>query len=193
MTSMPAPPLTPHRKRAAAVLGLGLLAAGLSAAIALRQTPHVHTDLLGRGAPDFALPLIRTDGGPTQARIGPKDLRGKPLLVHFWAPSCKPCAEELPRWQSLWADTARRGDLQILTVAGDESLDVIDYLRKHSYTFPVAYDGAGAAHRAWGVDGIPFSAAVAANGEVITSVEGPLSDKGLQDLADRARSARREP
>ncbi len=189
MTSLPGPP-TVHRKRAAAVLALGLLAAGLSAAIALRQTPHLHTDLLGRGAPDFALPLLRLDQGPTQARIGPKDLRGKPLLVHFWAPSCKPCAEELPRWQALWADDAARGDLQVLTVAGDESLEVVEYLKARSYTFPVVHDATGAAHRAWGVDGIPFSAAVAPNGEVVRSVEGPLSEEALRELAGEARAGK---
>lgn len=189
MTSLPGSP-TVHRKRAAAVLALGLLAAGLSAAIALRQTPHLHTDLLGRGAPDFALPLLRLDQGPTQARIGPKDLRGKPLLVHFWAPSCKPCAEELPRWQALWADVAARGDLQVLTVAGDESLEVVEYLKAKGYTFPAVHDATGAAHRAWGVDGIPFSAAVAANGEVVRSVEGPLSEEALRELAGEARAGK---
>lgn len=185
-----APPPTAHRKRAVAVLALGAIAAALSAAIALRQTPHLHTDLLGRGAPDFALPLLRSDAGPTQARVGPQDLRGRPLLVHFWAPSCQPCAEELPRWQALWADTAGRGELQVLTVAGDESLDVVAYLRRHGYTFPVVHDASGAAHRAWGVDAIPFSAAVAANGEVLASVEGPLSEAALRALAERARAGR---
>lgn len=190
MPAAPAPPPSVHRKRAIAVLLIGLLAAGLSAAIALRETPHAHTDLLGRGAPDFALPLLRLDGGPTQARIGPKDLRGKPLLLHFWAPSCAPCAEELPRWQALWADAAGRGDLQVLTVAGDESVDVVAYLREKGYQFAVVHDATGAAHRAWGVHAIPFSAAVSASGEVLASVEGPLSAQALQELAQQARSGR---
>lgn len=193
---MPAPQPVERsgRQRAAWVLALGLAAAGLSAAIALRQTPHQHTDLAGHGAPEFSLPLLRLTGnGPTKVRIGPQDLRGKPLLVHFWAPSCAPCVEELPRWQSLWLQEKDKQNIQILTVAGDESLDAIAYLRRHGFTFPVAHDATGLAHRAWGVDAIPFSAAVSANGQVVGSVEGPLSDQGLAALAQLARSGAAAP
>lgn len=182
------------RRRAAWVLTLGLAAAGLSAAIALRQTPHQHTDLTGGGAPPFALPVLRLNGnGPTQARIGPQDLLGKPLLVHFWAPSCTPCAEELPRWQALWLREKDQHNLQILTVAGDESLDVIAFLRSRGISLPVVHDATGAAHKAWKVDGIPFSAAVSASGQVLGSVEGPLSEEGLAALVDLARSGVAKP
>ncbi len=184
----------PGRRRAAWVLALGLAAAGLSAAIALRQTPHQHTDLAGRGAPEFTLPLLRLDsGGPTQLRIGPQDLRGRPLLLHFWAPSCAPCVQELPRWQALWQREKDGQGLQILTVAGDESLDAIAFLRKHGYTFPTVHDATGLAHRAWGVDGIPFSAAISASGQVVGAVEGPLSEQGLADLARQAQAATASP
>lgn len=191
--STPQPPERSGRQRAAWVLALGLAAAGLSAAIALRQTPHQHTDLAGRGAPEFTLPLLRLEGGPTQMRIGPQDLRGKPLLLHFWAPSCAPCVQELPRWQALWQREKDGQGLQILTVAGDESLDAIAFLRKHGYSFPAVHDATGLAHRAWGVDGIPFSAAISASGQVVGSVEGPLSEEGLAELAQLARSGVAKP
>lgn len=189
----PQPPERSGRQRAAWVLALGLAAAGLSAAIALRQTPHQHTDLAGRGAPEFTLPLLRLEGGPTQMRIGPQDLRGKPLLLHFWAPSCAPCVQELPRWQALWQREKDGQGLQILTVAGDESLDAIAFLRKRGYTFPAVHDATGLAHRAWGVDGIPFSAAISASGQVVGSVEGPLSESGLAELAELARTGTAKP
>lgn len=177
-------------KTALGVAAFGLLLAGLSAAIALRPVGHAHVDLLDKPAPAFVLPLVQTAPGPADKRVGLADFAGKPLLVHFWAPSCPPCVAELPQWQALYEKTQASGEVAIVTVAGDDWQSVRDYLRDHRLTLPTVLDATGQVHKAWQVDVIPSSYAVSATGRVVKTVEGAVAPDLLAELVAAAKQAK---
>lgn len=84
--------------------------------------------------PDFTLPLL---SGGTMAL---KDLRGKPIVVHFWTTWCQPCKYELPLLEKFYREHKARG-LVVLGITVDASADVVrNYLAERDYTFPVLLD-----------------------------------------------------
>jgi peroxiredoxin len=113
--------------------------------------------------PDLSYPVI--DG----RRIGPAELRGKVVLVNFWATRCGVCIAEMPELSRLYRDFAPRG-LELIAIAmpydrPDHVLHVADTRR---LPFPVALDPMGAAVAAWGgVEATPMSWLVATDGRVV--------------------------
>ena len=178
---------TPARSRPALwTMALAILLAVLAAAIGFRESAHVATGLEGTAGAAFSLPVVTADG-PTGARRGLQDARGKPLLLHFWAPSCKPCRAEAPLWQTLH-ERSRNEGFAVLTVAGDDVADVQAYLTGQALTFPVVHDPFGTAHRAFRVFGIPHTVVLSAAGTVVRELSGTV-DAGLVQEALAAANA----
>ena len=63
-------------------------------------------------------------------------------MIDFWGTWCKPCVEELPRFQKFYDEivAGKRQDIVVFTVACHEAGDdkVRSFMQKHAYTFPVA-------------------------------------------------------
>jgi cytochrome c biogenesis protein CcmG, thiol:disulfide interchange protein DsbE len=102
----------------------------------------------GDRAPDFRLPS--TDG----RSIGLADLRGKVVMVHFWATWCPPCVEELPTLAKLY-----------------EELNA--FLRKNGLNLPVLIDPGGSVSGLYGTYKFPETYIVDRRGEVRYKVIGP--------------------
>lgn len=164
-------------QRARWVIATGVVLAGLLVAIALRSPAHEFSGQEGEVAADFALPRVTAAGLDETVLDGPHNHRGKPLLLHFWAPSCGPCREELPIWQEL---AQHGGDFTVLTVAGDESEDVAAYLTAHHLALPVVWDETGAAHRAFNVWGIPHTFAISRTGVIVRDLTGAQTQATLR-------------
>lgn len=119
---------------------------------------------VGEPAPDFAFTL--PDGTATRL----SDLRGKPVLLNFWATWCGPCEEELPDLQRVHQQDE---SLVILGINKGEALDVIaPYVEEKALTFPIVPDPqSDIAHR-YGVRNIPTSFFIDANGTIRASKLG---------------------
>lgn len=79
-----------------------------------------------------------TDTSGKQHRLS--DLKGKWVLVNFWAPWCPPCWKELPDLDEL---QKQRGDIVVIGVAMDyNNTDSVHYLlKKHKVKFPIVMGG----------------------------------------------------
>jgi peroxiredoxin len=154
------PAAGPPRRRRALALGLAAAsAAGLGAwGLQRARAPRGPATL-----PDLAYPGI--DG----RRIGPAELRGRVVLVNFWATSCAVCVAEMPELAALHRDLAPRG-LALLAIAMpyDRPDHVLHFARTRELPFTVALDPVGAAVAAWGgVAATPASWLVAPDGRVL--------------------------
>ncbi len=91
---------------------------------------------IGQQVPSFS--VEKKDG----TKISTESLKGKVVLLNFFATWCPPCREELPRLQKeLWDALGKRDDFSILVLARDEGWDKLDpFMKNNSYTFPVFPD-----------------------------------------------------
>ncbi|MFN8481616.1 MAG: redoxin domain-containing protein [Anaerolineae bacterium] len=104
---------------------------------------------LGQPAPDFAL---QTPDGQT---IRLSDLKGRPVLVNFWATWCAPCAIEMPALEETYRKYKDQG-LVVLAVNQAEGADTVSqYMREHGLTFPAVLDKDTSIAQLYRVTGYP--------------------------------------
>jgi hypothetical protein len=118
------------------------------------------------------------------------DLRGRVVLINFWASWCEPCREEMPSLQRL--ATSRAADLQVLTVNfKDPLVSAQRFIKQSGLQLPVLRDEDGALARQWGVRVFPSTVLVDADGVVQSTVRGaidwtgPVAQRLLQPLLKR--------
>jgi len=84
------------------------------------------------------------------------ELRGKVVLVNFWATWCPPCRKEMPDLEALYEQFAPQG-LVILGISDEEAAKVEPFIRERKVTFPVLLDPGRKVNEMFVVDGIPKS------------------------------------
>ena len=167
------------------MLGVGLCAAAAGAGLAwsrLRPRPAGSQAVAHFWQMRFEQPA----GEP----IAVADLRGRPLLVNFWATWCPPCVEELPMIDAFAREHATKG-VQVLALAIDQPSSVRRFLARQSLSLPVGLAGLDgtALAKSLGNDngGLPFSVFFAADGSIYRQKLGQLVQKDLDDwLLSRA-------
>jgi len=120
-------------------------------------------------------------GGATPALAGPglagarhdlAALRGRAVLVQFWASWCEPCEAELPALARLRDRLAGRPFALLTVNLGEGPARVEQFLGAHAPGLPVLLDRERAAAAAWGVGGLPMAFLVDAAGQVRGSLFG---------------------
>jgi thiol-disulfide isomerase/thioredoxin len=117
-------------------------------------------------------PLVLLDG----RKISLQSLRGRPVLVSFWATSCAPCVEELPDLIRLYKEWQPRGfELIAVAMPYDPPTLVQEFVRRHDVPYPVALDLDGKITEAFdGVSYVPVAYLIAPNGKIVLHYTGRL-------------------
>lgn len=127
------------------------------------------------GAAPRLVPGARAPGFTLPARAGTvalDSLRGRVVLVDFWASWCGPCRESFPWMADLQRRLADKG-LTVVAVNLDKRRELADeFLADHPAQFTVAFDPAGATADAWGVRAMPTSLLVGRDGVVVAAHAG---------------------
>ena len=84
----------------------------------------------------WELSFTRPEGGPLPLA----SLRGRPLLINFWATWCPPCIREMPHLDRFAKQFAANG-WQVLGLAADQDKPVRDFLGQHPVGYPIALAG----------------------------------------------------
>ena len=101
-----------------------------------------------------------------------KDLRGRVVLVNFWATWCEPCRDEMPSFERLRAKLADQ-PFDVLAVNYGEGVARINgFLRTRNLSLTVLLDPEKEAANAWRAGGLPMTFLVDAQGRVRYSVFG---------------------
>lgn len=117
---------------------------------------------VGAAAPDFTVELF--DGG----ELTLSSLRGKVVLLNFWATWCPPCREELSHVQAEILDRFAGKDFVMLPVSRGERRETVErFIDKTGYTFPVGLDADQSIFRKYATNYIPRNFLIGADGRVI--------------------------
>lgn len=123
--------------------------------------------------------FARPEGGMLRM----SSLRGRPLLLNFWATWCPPCIEELPLLSGFYQENSAKG-WQVLGLAIDQVDAVQRFLVKTPVAFPVAMAGMTGVEltRSLGnlVGGLPFTVVFGADGTVAHRKMGRISPDDLR-------------
>jgi thiol-disulfide isomerase/thioredoxin len=104
------------------------------------------------------------------------DLKGKVVLLNFWATWCPPCREEIPSMMKLNSAMAGK-PFQMVAVSIDEGgVPAIEaFFKESGFSLPVYTDTDGKAARTYGVTGVPETFVIDKNGILVKKVIGPLA------------------
>jgi cytochrome c biogenesis protein CcmG, thiol:disulfide interchange protein DsbE len=132
-------------------------------------------------APEFT--LERLDG---KGELSLDSLRGKPVVLNFWASWCGPCKDEAPLLEQAskrWAGKVAFVGIDVKDFRGDAR----DFLERYGVTYPNVYDGKGSTIGRYGVTGYPETYFIDAEGKVRYRIAGPVED--AEDVDDGIRRA----
>ncbi len=136
-----------------------LLAAGLGLLCACGASGPVQP----KPAPDVKLKLLQA---PEASLDGWGSLRGKLVVLDFWATWCDSCLEALPHLNEL-AERFKDRPVRFISVSSDEESEVRAYLKKNRIAGWVGLDEDGAAFDAFRVRGLPYIVVLDAEGRVL--------------------------
>jgi len=127
----------------------------------------------GQAAP--ALRLQGLDGRPVDLAA----LRGRPVVVNFWATWCDPCVREFPLLRQA-ATTHRSQRLAVVGVLTNDRPDAARaFVRRLDATWPVALDPRGTTATRWGAVGLPHTYFIHPDGTLASHQLGELTEASL--------------
>jgi cytochrome c biogenesis protein CcmG, thiol:disulfide interchange protein DsbE len=166
-----------------------LLWAAVALLFVVRVVPQVRA-AVGWGAEGAAAPPVTFDllDGRTATLAG---LKGRVVLVNFWATWCPPCRAEMPGIESAYE--ARRGaGFTVVGVSMDDKAppQVAAWLREHGIAYPVALGTPAVAAAFGGVNDLPTSFLIDRRGRVRYTIQGMFAGVALRAAVDRLLAER---
>ena len=112
-----------------------------------------------------------------------RDLRGKVVLVNFWATWCPPCRKEMPDLDTLYNKFKDQGFV-VLAISDEESAKVAPFISERKISYPVLLDPGRKVNDAFIVEGIPKSFVYDREGKMVAqSIDMRTQKQFLQMLA----------
>ncbi len=165
-------------RRLVLIIGVILLVGGAYYFSSTSNHELVKTVVAGDVAPDFE--LEDTKG----IKVSLASLRGKIVLVNFWATWCPPCREEMPSMERLNEVMAGDDFVMLAVNAEKDGRSVVpEFLKRAPYTFPILYDDKGVVQKRYGVFKFPESFIIGKDGKVADKIIGPLDWSSTKTIA----------
>jgi peroxiredoxin len=133
----------------------------------------------GDVAPDFTLTTL--DGKEVKL----SDLKGKKVVLNFWATWCPPCKAEMPHMQNFYEDFSQDENVEILAINltnGDNVESVQNFVKDYGLTFPIPMDVEGKVGETYQAITIPTSYMIDTKGRIQNKVVGPMDENMIKDF-----------
>jgi peroxiredoxin len=154
---------------------------------------HVQTTL---DAPQFAAAMAKLEADDSKRRQANftltdlhgkawnlKDLRGKVVLVNFWATWCPPCRKEMPDLEALYLQFQDQGFV-VLAISDEDASTVNPFLAERTITYPVLLDPGRKVNEQFQIEGIPKSFVYDRSGKLVAqSIDMRTQRQFLEMLA----------
>ena len=138
----------------------------------------VELDADGEAAPDFSLNLM---GGGS---IDSQELRGRVVMLDFWASWCPPCREEAPVLAQVYADYRDRGVEFVGVNLWDNAGDADIFVQQQGHEYPNGVDDGGKIAISYGVRGIPEKFFIDREGSIVRKFSGPMTADRLRMILE---------
>ncbi|OIK13246.1 alkyl hydroperoxide reductase [Bacillus sp. MUM 116] len=173
------------KKVIAAVVLITLLTVAIVQAMEKKTEPESTTTQtsveeglkIGAKAPDFELKTLSGD------KIKLSDLKGKKVMLNFWATWCPPCKAEMPAMEKFFKEKDK--DLVILAVNIDPQLDVKGFVNKNKITFPILLDVDDHVNETYQILSIPTTYFINSKGIIENKFTGGMELAQMKQFAEK--------
>ena len=174
-------------------LAVCLLVVGLLLGFALlpRLFKAQEPAMVGKASPDFSVPVVanaaqlpKAADGSLPTSISISALKGKPVILDFWATWCGPCNAEAPILDQVAKKYADRG-LVVIGVSQDDSPELPrEWVKSRRVSYPLAFDSDRVSHF-FDVESLPTLVVLDRNGIVRAVRIGMTPSSEIQDLVEK--------
>jgi thiol-disulfide isomerase/thioredoxin len=134
-----------------------------------------NADLTGQAAADFKLNSV------TGKEFSLQDLKGKFVLLDFWATWCAPCRRDLPAVEKLHQEFHRKGLVVLGVNGGEDSETVNEFLLSSKLSYPILLTPDGGVMQSYRVSAFPTVVLIDADGKIVFYHVGAGGDKALRE------------
>lgn len=138
----------------------------------------------GNIPPDFELTTFEGDV------IQLSELKGKKVILNFWASWCGPCKAEMPHMQNYYENHAADDNVEVIAVnmstqerGGMDGVQA--FIESYGLTFPIPLDKEGTATLDYEIFTIPTTFMLGTDGTLAQKVIGPMDEKTIRTLVDQ--------
>ena len=135
-------------------------------------------------APDFELTLFRTALHNAGENLRLSDLKGHPVVVNFWFPSCPPCRAEMPDLEKVFQNHRKDGvefvGVQLLGL--DTAQDGQEFIDEVGVNFAIGADEGDSIFRAYDVRSFPTTVFLDRDLRFVRKWAGPLNEEKLEEF-----------